>query len=254
MVDRTNYEIINSNLVTSTEPQENNINPTYYYPVESKIQFYEKWKNVKVPEKTEVQHCKIISDWAYSSPYMGNAGELTEHDIYKQHKMGSYKFLDNYGLEKLENLEISEKNSEKSEKKRITRIITDEQIPFHKLSQDNPVIQFWDIPLYDDELNDNGLSAGSFRIRTMKDSFFGLLRSYLRVDNVMVRIIDSRIYHEFGTDTILRDFSVKESTYDTLKSKGFNLGSEWSLNHSQSDIVYPVLEVVMHLNDKLVIK
>ena len=60
--------------------------------------------------------------------------------------------------------------------------------------------------MVDDELNDNGLSMTNFRIRVMKDCMFGLLRSYLRVDNVIVRIIDTRIFHDFSSSEILRDF------------------------------------------------
>ena len=40
----------------------------------------------------------------------------------------------------------------------------------------------------------------------MSDSWFVLVRYYLRVDNVVVRIFDTRLYHEFGTNYILREF------------------------------------------------
>lgn len=42
----------------------------------------------------------------------------------------------------------------------------------------------------------------------MKDCFFGLLRHYIRVDDVIIRIYDTRIYHEYKDDFILREFSV----------------------------------------------
>jgi type 2A phosphatase activator TIP41 len=48
-----------------------------------------------------------------------------------------------------------------------------------------------------------------FRFRVMNDCFFGLLRCYLRVDEVMIRIYDTRIYHTFGSNFIIRDFTVK---------------------------------------------
>lgn len=49
--------------------------------------------------------------------------------------------------------------------------------------------------LFEDELGDNGLTTCEFRFRVMGDCFFGLLRSYLRVDDVLIRILDTRIYH-----------------------------------------------------------
>lgn len=45
----------------------------------------------------------------------------------------------------------------------------------------------------------------------MPSSFFILLRYFLRVDNIMVRINDTRIFHDFSTDYILREYTNKES-------------------------------------------
>ena len=47
-----------------------------------------------------------------------------------------------------------------------------------------------------------------FRFRVMNDCFFGLLRCYLRVYEVMIIIYDTRIYHTFGTNFIIREFVV----------------------------------------------
>jgi type 2A phosphatase activator TIP41 len=85
----------------------------------------------------------------------------------------------------------------------------------------------------------------------MKDCFFGLLRSYLRVDNVLVRIIDTRIFHSFGDNYIFRDFQVKENSFEALYSKGFKFSSEWSLSQGQSDIVSRYLDVTYSTKDKI---
>lgn len=88
----------------------------------------------------------------------------------------------------------------------------------------------------------------------MKDSFFGLLRDYVRIDNVIVRVIDTRYYHAFGEDYILRDFQVRETSYKNLKEKGFDVNSEWSLSQQQSDIVYKHLDCIFSTRDKVLIK
>ncbi len=44
------------------------------------------------------------------------------------------------------------------------------------------------------------------RYRVMADCFFVLLRYYLRVDEVLVRIFDTRIFHSFDTNHLLREF------------------------------------------------
>jgi type 2A phosphatase activator TIP41 len=86
----------------------------------------------------------------------------------------------------------------------------------------------------------------------MDDCFFGLLRFYLRVDHVQVRIIDTRLFHSFDSNYIFRDFSVKENTYDELTKKGFKFSSEWSLSQVQSDMVSRFMDTIFGTKDKLV--
>jgi type 2A phosphatase activator TIP41 len=45
----------------------------------------------------------------------------------------------------------------------------------------------------------------------MRDSFFILMRYFLRVDNIMVRVQDVRIFHQIGKDYMLREFSRREA-------------------------------------------
>lgn len=45
----------------------------------------------------------------------------------------------------------------------------------------------------------------------MPGSFFILLRYFLRIDNVMLRVNDTRMYHEFGNDYILREYTSREA-------------------------------------------
>lgn len=66
----------------------------------------------------------------------------------------------------------------------------------------------------------------------MADSFFFNVRYYLRVDGVSVRLLDTRIYHEFGTKYLLREFKHLESNYDKIRKNGFNPGSEWMLSET----------------------
>lgn len=47
----------------------------------------------------------------------------------------------------------------------------------------------------------------------MPSCLFILLRFFLRVDDVLFRIYDTRIYHRFGTNTVIRECSTRESSY-----------------------------------------
>ncbi len=94
--------------------------------------------------------------------------------------------------------------------------------------------------MYEDDLGDQGYTACNLRYRVMSDCFYILHRYYLRVDEVLVRIYDTRLFHSFDTDYIIREFQHKECTYDELRDKGFKVkSSDWSLSKQQADEVFP---------------
>lgn len=128
-----------------------------------------------------------------------------------------------------------------------------EELPLAKLGKDNPIRHYGEVLLFEDEFGDKGFAMSNVRFRVMNDCFFVLLRSYIRVDHVLVRILDTRIFHEFGSDKVLRDFSHQESTYEELKSKGFEFTSDWSLSQSQSDEIYGYLDSKAKYNDVIVL-
>lgn len=74
------------------------------------------------------------------------------------------------------------------------------------LGQDNPVLHFSEVFLWETDLEDCGYAMSKVRYRVMADCFYVLLRNYLRVDGVLVRIFDTRIFHKFGDKFIRREF------------------------------------------------
>ncbi len=58
---------------------------------------------------------------------------------------------------------------------------------------------------------------------------------------MIVRIFDTRLYHEFGSNTILRDFTHLEATYEHLESVGYSFQGKSIPVENQSDDVYPHL-------------
>lgn len=73
-------------------------------------------------------------------------------------------------------------------------------------------------------------------------NWFVLLRCYVRVDDVVVMILDTRLYWEEGWEKIGRQFMVKEAKWAELKAKNFETGNGWTTNHHQSHMVYEYLE------------
>jgi type 2A phosphatase activator TIP41 len=86
-----------------------------------------------------------------------------------------------------------------------------ERINIEKLKIPETISFFDEICLFDDELSDHGASSLNIKIRVMPTSFFILQRFFLRVDNVVIRLYDTRIYHELEKNYLIREFSEKES-------------------------------------------
>ncbi|KAF7651231.1 hypothetical protein LDENG_00113810 [Lucifuga dentata] len=95
---------------------------------------------------------------------------------------------------------------------------TSERIDMEKLKAREQIVFFEEVLLFEDELHDHGVSMISVKIRVMPTSFFLLLRFFLRVDGVLIRINDTRLYHEAGKNYMLREFSTRESKIAELKN------------------------------------
>ncbi|CAH1124635.1 unnamed protein product [Ceutorhynchus assimilis] len=94
---------------------------------------------------------------------------------------------------------------------------TEETIDMEMLKRKEQILFYHEMMLYEDELHDNGISSCTIKIRVMQSSFFVLLRFFLRVDGVMVRINDTRVFHDFTKDFVLREFTNKECGVNEVK-------------------------------------
>ena len=200
-------------------------------------QFWKKKDTSKVKDFNQVE---IISDWTYSTTYKG-----------------SVKYLSNH-VERIKNetaleLEVSEEVAKAQSGKFKIETPSTETIPLERLGRENPIIHFGEIFLYEDDLGDTGYTRCSVRFRVMDDCFYILHRYYLRVDEVVVRIFDTRIFKGFESNYFIREFQHKESTYDQLRNKGFKISSEWSLSKTQSDEVANELDMKKKVYDKVYI-
>ncbi|KAG0216071.1 hypothetical protein BGX28_005966 [Mortierella sp. GBA30] len=90
---------------------------------------------------------------------------------------------------------------------------TEEAIDIEQLKRPDPILFYDENILFEDELADNGTAVLTTKVRVMPSCFFILLRFFLRVDDVLFRIYDTRIYHQFGTNSILRECSSRENSY-----------------------------------------
>ncbi|KAL0635733.1 Serine carboxypeptidase 3 [Maublancomyces gigas] len=99
---------------------------------------------------------------------------------------------------------------------RFTR--TDDLIPFDRLKQPEPILLFDEVVLYEDELADNGISILTVKIRVMPERLFILCRFFLRLDGVLFRVRDTRVYVDFSSGEVIREYQAREETYNHVRS------------------------------------
>ncbi|KAH7103070.1 type 2A phosphatase activator TIP41 [Auriculariales sp. MPI-PUGE-AT-0066] len=94
-------------------------------------------------------------------------------------------------------------------------------IPLAELTRRDPILYYAQTTLYEDELHDNGSSLVLCRVRVMPGCLFALVRFVLRVDNVLFRVHDTRIYHSLASNPplVVREISGWEAPYAVVKRR-----------------------------------
>ena len=94
---------------------------------------------------------------------------------------------------------------------------SEKPIPLELLKQPDPIIFFDEVMLYEDEMADNGITLLSCKVRVMPARLLLLCRFFMRLDNVLVRIRDTRVYVEFATREVIREYVAKEERYEVIR-------------------------------------
>ena len=90
-------------------------------------------------------------------------------------------------------------------------------IPVELLRRPDPILFFDEVMLYEDEMADNGITMLSCKIRVMPARLLLLCRFFMRLDNVIFRIRDTRVYVEFSTGEVIREYTAKEESYEAAR-------------------------------------
>lgn len=94
---------------------------------------------------------------------------------------------------------------------------TDKKIDLMKLMKRENILFYHDLSLFEDELHDHGISFSSVKIRVMPSGFYILLRNFVRVDGVLIKINDTRFHHEIENNYILKEFTTRGAKIEALK-------------------------------------
>jgi len=96
--------------------------------------------------------------------------------------------------------------------------VTKESIDMKKLMRRDPILFFDQIILYEDELADNGIATLDAKVRVMPTGIFVLTRFFLRIENVLFRSNDTRVYVEFEKGYMLSEYFSREMAFDDIKN------------------------------------
>ncbi|KAI1772374.1 TIP41-domain-containing protein [Hypoxylon cercidicola] len=96
---------------------------------------------------------------------------------------------------------------------------TDKPIPIELLKRRDPILFFDDVMLYESELDDNGISVLSVKVRVHERRMLLLARLFMRLDGVVVRVRDTRLYVDFAADEVTREYTARELGYEDVKRK-----------------------------------
>ncbi|CEJ60857.1 Putative TipA protein [Penicillium brasilianum] len=94
---------------------------------------------------------------------------------------------------------------------------TEKPIPIELLKRPDPILFFDEVVLYEDELADNGIAMLSCKIRVMPSRLLLLSRFFMRLDNVLIRLRDTRVYVDFETREVIREYQSKECEYEKVR-------------------------------------
>jgi type 2A phosphatase activator TIP41 len=145
-----------------------------------KVAYSEEWQKMREKVSEDIKDVVRPFDWSYSTAWRGRTWD------------GGVK------------MEVDE----------------EARIPFDKLRRPDPILLFDDVMLYEDELADNGIAMLSVKVRLMPERLLLLQRFFLRLDDVVVRIRDTRVYVEFETGEVLREYVSREEKYQDVKKVG----------------------------------
>lgn len=117
------------------------------------------------------------------------------------------------------------------------------------LSRPDPILFFDAVDLYEDELADNGIGLLNIKVRMMPDRTLLLARFFLRLDGVIVRIRDTRVYLEHAEQRVVRQYTAKEEKYEVLQDKLKAMGKNVPETFRDANVLAPMLPTIEDKTD-----
>lgn len=141
-------------------------------------------------------------DWTYSSGYWGTSRIATTNET---NMSIDWKPLTTSGMP--------------------MQLLTDQSVP---------ILYFDQIVLLEDDLHDNGQVQLTVKIRVMPTCAYVLSQLFVRVDEVLVRVRETRLMVDFGSHKLYRDVTWRECHWENLTGHHLpNSVKAWTHNETQ---------------------
>ncbi|KAL8869144.1 MAG: hypothetical protein Q9174_004486 [Haloplaca sp. 1 TL-2023] len=131
---------------------------------------------------------------------------------------------------------------------------SDKRIPIELLKRPDPIVFFDELTLYEDEMADNGITVLSCKIRVMPSRLLLLCRFFMRLDGVLIRIRDTRVYIDFATGEVIREYLAREEKYEVVRQKLAMQGRDVPAELREPNNVIDLLPIVDGSLDRVVLK
>ncbi|GFR46048.1 hypothetical protein Agub_g7518, partial [Astrephomene gubernaculifera] len=99
-----------------------------------------------------------------------------------------------------------------------------EQIDRGLLMERDPILFYEELPLYESDLDDNGVCCVSLKLRVMPRCWLVLLRCWVRVDGCMVRLRETRLFCRHDKPEkrleVLQEVKHCEGDFASLRAQG----------------------------------
>ena len=89
-------------------------------------------------------------------------------------------------------------------------------IDMELLKRREPILWHATVPLFRDDMHDQGQSELTVRIRVMPSCFFILLQHRMRVDQVLIQLRETRVFHKYGSAVVLRSHRLSQQELTPL--------------------------------------
>ncbi|ROT35994.1 type 2A phosphatase activator TIP41 [Sodiomyces alkalinus F11] len=195
------------------------------------------WSSSRMNTTAGIREVVKPYDWSYSTDYCGTLDVPSGNACRETGK----------GASQEEEKEDAAEEKREVNMGRLAFEPSKEKIPLELLKRRDPILFFDEVMLYESELDDNGISLFSVKVRVHQHRMLLLCRLFMRLDNVIVRVRDTRVYVDFTQDIVLREYTAKEDSFQNVKRALYMSGrlpDDITIALRDPNILAPLLPIV----------